>query len=303
MLLLPLLLLLLPCFLLCSVNWSDKAKRRRTQGTGRMRCVTVDAAGFPMKNDSTFAGFSVAAAVAFTQSKRRVRAHEDMFVSVSSRELSGRTVRPSRSLRFGLVCSGWGEATEFACCMLAPACRGRDSSTGGLGIICMVYVLSLTCCGSRCSAAVPSCPKFVLACVLTLASFSVFVFFSPLPLRCSARTYNTVCNVNRHMKTLPRRFKNGFQEGSTAPKNGQSQVRAGLKFAHGLSCDWPRLSCSWCRFSWIWIGFCWCWPGMEYSSSASLFRPLRVCWHWRVPTAGLRATAAVERDKERKPVW
>eukprot|EP00752_Nemacystus_decipiens_P017930 g16073.t1 len=28
----------------------------------------------------------------------------------------------------------------------------------------------------------------------------------------------------RHMKTLPRRFKNGFQEGSTAPKNGQSQA-------------------------------------------------------------------------------
>ena len=25
---------------------------------------------------------------------------------------------------------------------------------------------------------------------------------------------------NRHMKTLPRRFKNGFQEGSTASKNG-----------------------------------------------------------------------------------
>ncbi|CAM9440123.1 unnamed protein product [Pylaiella littoralis] len=28
----------------------------------------------------------------------------------------------------------------------------------------------------------------------------------------------------RHMKTLPRRFKNGFQEGGSAPKNGPSQA-------------------------------------------------------------------------------
>eukprot|EP00903_Cladosiphon_okamuranus_P017805 g16386.t1 len=28
----------------------------------------------------------------------------------------------------------------------------------------------------------------------------------------------------RHMKTLPRRFKNGFKEGSTASKSGQSQA-------------------------------------------------------------------------------
>lgn len=44
-------------------------------------------------------------------------------------------------------------------------------------------------------------------------------------------------NIDRHMKTLPRRFKNGFQEGTTATKNGQSQVRASpLFFERGVIC-------------------------------------------------------------------